>query len=98
MLVPACTWWQALPTPKLMECSQGLLSGLLPSVHCAVRRQIAVGSGNLCGSARTWGIHPGLAEWQKMCFLATLRVSWFAYKRKKDSYMKLLERKGKLCE
>lgn len=41
----------------------------------------------LRGSGRTWGIHPGLAEWQKMCFLATLKVSWLAYKRGKDSDM-----------
>lgn len=65
LLVPACTWWQVLPTPKLVECTQVLQSDLLPSVHCAVRHQIMVGSGNLCGSARTCGIHPGLAEWQK---------------------------------
>lgn len=71
----------------------GLASGLLPSAQCAVRHQITVESGNLCGSGRTWGIHPDLAEWQKMCFLATLEVSCFAYKREKDTDMKLLERK-----
>lgn len=98
LLVPACTRWQVLATPKLVDCSWGLQSALLPSAQCEVRHQITVGSGNLCESGRTWGIHPGLAEWQKMCFLATLKVSWFAYKRGKDSDVKLLERKGKLSE
>lgn len=53
----------------------GLVSGLLPSAQCAVGHPTTVGSGNLCGSGRTWGIHPHLAEWQKMCFLSTLKVS-----------------------
>lgn len=98
LLVPACTRWQVSATPKLVDCSWGLQSALLPSAQCEMRHQITVGSGNLCGSGRTWGIHPGLAEWQNMCFLAALKVSWFAYKRGKDSDMKLLERKGKLNE
>lgn len=57
-----------------------------------------MGSGNLRGSGRTWGIHPDLAEWQKIYFLATLKVSWFAYKRGKDADMKLLERKGEFSD
>ncbi|CAN8183814.1 unnamed protein product [Coccothraustes coccothraustes] len=35
LLVPACTRWQVLATPKLVDCSWGLQSALLPSVLCA---------------------------------------------------------------
>lgn len=96
--VPTCTWWQVLPTSKLVDGSQDLQCGLLPLAQCVVRRQIRVGSGNPEGPERTLGIHPGLAEWQKMCFLGTFKVSWLAFRRGKENDMNLLGRKGKLCK
>lgn len=31
------------------------------------------------------GVHPGLAGWQKMCFLGAFKVAWFAFRRGKES-------------